>query len=107
MQFACRRKPTFTWRNSVCPVEPFLPTAKATCFLRSQEPKAAKSLLRLRESFFYGSASLRACLRQQGIVIFQQLTARVNSCPDTRLHTRVLFPQTLVLLRSDPLRTEN
>src|SRR5260370_10873056 len=63
-------------------------------------------LPRLRnKSFLWRSASLRACLRQQGIVIFQRLTARVNSCPDTRLHTRGLFPQTLQPCRKNSTRT--
>src|SRR5438046_3556320 len=63
-------------------------------------------LPRLRKkSFLWRSASLRACLRQQGIVIFERLTARVNSCPDTRLHTRGLFPQSLQPCRKNSTRT--
>lgn len=39
-----------------------------------------KNLLLLR------SASLRACLRQQGIGMLRRLAARLNSCPDTKPH---------------------
>jgi hypothetical protein len=35
--------------------------------------------------------ALRAGLRQQGSVFPQRLTARLKSCPDTRLHTREIF----------------
>src|SRR5260370_19542444 len=94
MQFACRRKPTLlvripsVRRSRSCRLQS-LPAFLEAKKLRAKSCQVAAEAA--EKSFLWRSASLRACLRQQGIVIFQQLTARVNSCPDTRLHTRGLF----------------
>src|SRR5579859_1460935 len=41
------------------------------------------------------STSLRACLRQQGSVIFQRLTAQLKLCPSERFPGKLVFRQPL------------
>src|SRR5579859_3370965 len=42
-----------------------------------------------KKAFLWRSASLRACLRQQGGVVSARLAARLKSCPYTKLCARL------------------